>query len=224
MIIRHRSRVLKKENLSNDVINLKLQVPEDFEFIPGQYVEIKIPSEKEIIKRPYSICSSPNKKGIIELCIKNVQGPGTKHLFSAKKNDTLEIIGPIGSFKIKNQDKNIVLISNGTGIGPFRSMINSLLENNKENKITLITGHRTKEDLLYEKEFKKLEKDFSNFKYLPAISSEGKRVQDILGESLEENKDSDFYICGLYEMIEQVGKILSENKIPSTRILFEKYD
>ena len=229
MIIRNKSKVLEIKKLSDTVINLTLEVPKDFKFSPGQYIEIKIPSKKEIIKRPYSISSSPNQNGKIELCIKNVNGPGTKYLFSLKEKDSVEIIGPIGPFKIKNPEKDLVFISTGTGIGPFRSMIKSLLESKANQKITLLVGYRTEKDILYDEEFKDLEKENPNFTYKTILSQptnqiEKGYVQEILKQSLSENKNSDFYICGLYEMIEEVGKILSKNKVHSSRIFFEQYD
>ncbi len=215
------SEIIESNFLSEDVKHLVLSIPKNFKFLPGQYVSIILEKEDKKIRRPYSICSFPNHENKIELCIKIVEnGIATPIISKLNIGNKLEVLGPLGEFIIdeKSKDKNIVFISNGTGIGPFKSMIPWILENGFENEITLITGYR--EMPLYDKEFKDLEKKFPNFNYRVALSSQGKRVQDIL----EINKNAHYYLCGLKEMINSVRNILVKNGVEMSSIFSEKYD
>ncbi len=215
------SEIIETNFLSEDVKHLVLSVPNEFKFIPGQYISVILEKDGKKIRRPYSICSSPNHKNKIELCIKIVEnGIATPIISKLNIGNKLEVLGPLGEFMIdeKSKDKNIVFISNGSGIGPFKSMIPWILENGFENGINLIGGY--KEIPLYDKEFKDLEKKFPNFNYKVALSSQGRRVQDIL----KTDKDSHYYLCGLKEMINSVRAILVKNGVEMSNIFSEKYD
>jgi len=230
------AQIIKIENLSGDIKNYTIKVPENFQFASGQYISIMMEKDNKKIRRPYSIASSPELKGKIELCIKIIQrGLLTPEINKLKKGDKIEVLGPLGFFKIEESstDKNLVFISNGTGIGPFRSMIKTLIKNKHNKNITLITGYQNTS--LYHREFLKLEKENSNFKFLPSLTKPEKnwkglkgRVQEHLESFLKENKsqikDTDFYICGLKEMINSVKNILIKKEIPMNSIYSEKYD
>ncbi len=214
--IKFESELLEIRDLTKDVKHFVFSSPKDFTFEAGQFVNIAI----DKVRRPYSIASSPELNKI-ELCVKLIEtGQFTPELFKLKEEDKIQVIGPMGFFKIKDDKKDLVFISTGTGVTPFRSM---LLNNNFKNKITLIAGYKHKEDELYKDEFKKLEKTNKNFEYLVAYSREddNKHVQDILVNYI--NKKTDYYICGLKEMVFSVRAMLSENVLKEN-IFFERYD
>ncbi len=217
------SEILEIKNLSPSVKHIKLSVPEKFEFVPGQYVSIIMEKNGNKIRRPYSICSKNNEKNFIELCIKIVEGGMASEIIKEKTiGNKVEILGPLGNFIIEesSKKKDRLFISNGTGIGPFRSMIKTMLGNEFKNKITLIAGYR--ENILYKEEFRELEKKHANFSHKVALSSQGKRVQDLLEEFID--KKADYYLCGLKDMINSVRSILAKEEIEMKNIYSEKYD
>lgn len=225
-ILRFKSKVLDVTNLTLSVKHLTFSVPEEFDFYPGQFISIILSKDGKEIRRPYSIASQPSKKSV-DVCIKIIQnGLLTPLIDGLKKGDKIEVLGPMGEFIIKDFSKNLVFISTGTGIGPFRSMIHSLLENKFKNKITLLTGYRTEEDVLYEPEFKELEKKFKNFFYHRILSRSEKEEKGYVQKLVEKNIDNDYhyYICGLKEMVNSVKELLVEKGISKENIFFEKYD
>jgi len=213
-----KTKVIKNDYLTEDVKHLVLKKPKGFEFISGQYLSIILDNKERKIRRAYSIASSPKNK-TLEFCIKIIpEGLATPLIKNLTPKQEIEILGPMGDFIIHNKDKNIIFISTGTGVGPFRSMIINLLENEFKKKITLIAGYR--KNILYDSEFKKLTKKYSNFHYELAISSQGKRVQNILII----DKKADYYLCGLSPMINSVRAILTKKSVPMKNIFSEKYD
>jgi len=74
MIATINSKVLEKKDLTASVTSMWLEVPQSFDFEPGQYVIISIPTVAGKIKRSYSLASSPAQKGRVELCIKRIEG------------------------------------------------------------------------------------------------------------------------------------------------------
>ena len=234
-IIEHQSNILFTKNLNPSVKHIFLEVPEAFEFEPGQFINIEIPSERRKIKRSYSICSSPMEKRRIEICVKRIiGGPGSSFLFELSDGDSIYFVGPIGGFTIKEESKmkDILFISTGTGIGPFRSMIPYLLEKGFSNKIILFAGYHSEEEILFDEEFKEMTKDYKNFNYKPIVSkpiSQGYigdkgYVQDLIKDHFLHDFKGDFYICGLSEMIKDVCSILSACGVESKRVYFDRYD
>ena len=225
-ILRFRSKILDVINLTSSVKHLTFPVLEEFDFYPGQFISLILNKDGREIKRPYSIASQPSRKSM-DLCIKIVQnGLVTPLIDGLKKGDEIEVLGPMGDLIVKDFSKHLIFISTGTGIGPFRSIINYLLENSFKNKITLLTGYRTEEEVLYESEFKELEKKFMNFFYHRILSRSEKEENGYVQKLVEKNLflNSHYYICGLKGMVNSVKDLLSEKGIPKENIFFEKYD
>lgn len=234
--IKFKSRLLHVCEACEKTKYFKFSIPNDFTFIPGQYVLATIPTTGDKpIKRQYSIASSPATKDHIELAITKVDyGPGSTHFFRMKKGDEIEFMGPMGLFTMRENElqNDVVFISTGTGIAPFRSMSEHLLKSGFSNKITVIAGYRYEEDILYEGEMMRLNDEFDNFEYLrilsrPRLSAyEGPKghVEILINEHWEDLKDRTFYICGLKAMLDETCKLLETKGIPKDRIRFERYD
>ena len=229
---RFKSEILDIIKLTENVKHIKINVPKDFSFIPGQYVSIIMDNPKNGIKlrRPFSIVSLPKeaKNGYIELCIKIIKnGNITLKIDKLKKGDKIECLGPLGSFKISesSKEKNIIFISTGVGIAPFKSMIPAVLKNqedNHKNKIILLTGYKNEEKILYDNYFKELEKKYKNFNYYMALIEKKVRVQSLIEKHFDKN--ADYYICGLKDMVSSVNMLLLKKGIPGKNIFIEKYD
>jgi len=234
MIQVFQSEVLNAEMANDSVKLLKLSVPENFQFKAGQYVSVSIPLDGKKYRKPYSIASSPEKEHAIELCIKIIEGSHTtNYIYGLQKGGKVELFGPAGKFVIEKDslDKDLVFVAVGTGITPFRSMINHLLKNGFKKRIILIKGFRTEKNLLYDEEFSKIADRHGNFEFCnilsrpknPAFENKG-YVQDFLQKYLPENFSGHVYICGLSPMINAVNEKLSSMGVQKERIFHEKYD
>lgn len=225
------SGILEIIELSPSVKHLKIWVSEDFKFISGQYISFIMEIDNKKLRRPYSICSSPSEKGYVDLCIKIIEnGLASEMINGMQVDDNIQVLGPLGDFTIKNKNKDLVFISSGSGIGPFRSMIKDLLENNFEHNIALITGYRSEEDILYDNEFTQLQEEHENFEYKSALSQpsptyKGQEgyVQDLI-KNLTPSKEADYYLCGLNDMITSVRALLVKKGVSMSDIYSEKYD
>ena len=226
------SEVLSVKQENDSVKILKFSVPEDFDFKPGQYVSLTIPFDGKKLRRPYSIASSPGKD-FIELCVKIVDGPGSKFINSLVEGGKVEFFGPAGKFVIDEDAKNndMIFVAVGTGITPFASMIENLLDIGFQKKIILLKGFRYEENILYDEKFSKLAEKHNNFKFYNILSRPKNQefgnkgyVQNFLEKYLPENFQGNIYICGLSPMINSVKDKLISLGIWRERIFYEKYD
>lgn len=197
--------------LTADVIKLVLRFPPnaDFEFLPGQYVNVI----KGNIKRSYSVAGA-KELNTLEFYIKKYeQGQMSKYLFGeAKENDLLRVEGPLGSFFLReNSLQNLIFLATGTGIAPILSILKSSDNDELLSKrnIYLFHGGRFKDDLI--------EQDFlrqSNINYYPTLSREKKDdfhfgyIQHILLSEKIDLSKATIYACGSEKMIKDAKSVL----------------
>ena len=215
--------VIKIENETPDTRRFWIQVPElnAFDFIPGQFVTLDLPIHEKSNKkwRSYSIASRPDGTNIIELLIVlNPQGLGTNYLFNEVfEGIELTLRGPQGVFVLQQPiEKDIFLICTGTGIAPFRSMLQHIFHQQiPHKKIYLIYGCRKKDNLMYFNEMTSLQKEMIDFIYIPILSREEWEgntgyVHDVYESLLKEHIPAQFYLCGWKMMIDDAkNKIIS---------------
>lgn len=224
------STVLKVEKLTPTVKNIHLSIPTNFTFKAGQFVTLFFNIDGKEIRRLYSIASPPNYSHI-ELCIKRIEkGMVSNLLHKIKEGDKIKVLGPAGHFTLENKkDKDLVLISTGAGIAPFRSMINELLKSKFNKKIILLTGFRYENEVLYREELEKLSQKHPNLMYKITITRPGEDYQGTIGRVPElikkiNIKDKIFFLCGLYEMIKDVKDFLISLGVSEENIHFERWD
>ncbi len=222
------STVLEFRYLTNDVIYMQLDAPEQFTFRAGQFVTLTIVDGDMKRVKSYSVLNPPSKKGVLEFCIKLVDGGFASEVFKrTKKGDQFEVKGPFGNF-VFDGDAGVDehwFIGTGTGIVPFYSMLKEHLPHLQEKKFRFIAGYRKKENVLFHDEFLELAQQYPNFTYRPTLSQDmwehGKgRVQVHLDGNLQNIK---FYICGLKEMVLETRELLLSKGVDMKHIEFERY-
>lgn len=207
-------------------------------FHPGQYValglpgraprparfpnEIEVPDPDKIIKRAYSIGSSPSEPSVLEFYIALLpSGALTSRLAALKSGDRLFTAPKItGTFTLDSvpEDANLVLVSTGTGIAPYLSMIRTPGTWKPNRLITILHGVRYESDLGYRDELESLRSRTPDFRYhsivsRPSSSWGGNKgyVQNFFNDgtvALNPGRDHVF-LCGNPAMIDDVEKLLA---------------
>jgi NAD(P)H-flavin reductase len=158
------------------------------------------------------------------------EGVFSNHLFSLTPGGEVEFTPAIGYFTLRNPDRDAVMIATGTGIAPFRSILQTHLPK-ITGRVTLLFGTRYDNGVLYADEFRELERQYPRFRFQPTLtrgSTEWKgltgRVQTHLDEVLDGRMDMDIYLCGLKEMVDDTRKLLKSKGYDRKQIIYEKYD
>ena len=223
------AKVIRIENETDNTRRFWLQVPEleRFDFIPGQFVTLDLPIHEKKNKRwrSYSIASWPDGTNIFELVIVLMdEGAGTTYLFNdVSVGSELLYRGAQGVFVLPDVlDSDYYLICTGTGIAPFRSMLHSIAINKiPHNNVYLIFGTRTRENILYYEELKKLAADNPGLYYIPVLSREQwdgvtGYVHQTYVDLINSKRNGDilpvahFYLCGWKNMIDEAKKTITE--------------
>jgi NAD(P)H-flavin reductase len=142
--------------------------------------------------------------------------------------------GPFGNFILRPPLRDTIFIATGTGIAPYRSMLQWLFADHsrhQDKRFWLLFGSRTEKDIYYHDEFVRLAAEHKNFDYLPTLSRgdsnwKGLRgyVQEHVPGIVNGRTDMHAYICGLDKMVSANRDLLKTRRWDRKSILCEKYD
>lgn len=204
------------------------------QFTPGQFVSFTTEIEGKEITRAYSLASAPGREdpaNRFELCLNLApDGVFSHRLFAMQPGDTVEMRQPLGMFTLRQPPRDSLFIATGTGIAPFRSMLQAHL-NEASPQFTLLYGVRYESHLIYRAEFESLAARFPQFRFWPTLSRPESswtgrtgHVQAHLEEALGDRTDVDVYLCGLKLMVDGVRSLLKGAGFDRKQIFYEKYD
>lgn len=214
----------------NKGLRFKLPEGKSMVFKAGQFVQVFVPQEDQTRRTSYSIASSPRETTAFELCVTKVDGGvSSNYLHSLLPGDRVKILGPLGHFSMKDLVTPAVFLSTGSGIAPFRAMILDRLASGDPQSLLLLFGNRFEEDILYRAEWEALAKKYPQFRVVHTLSrgdwpGEKGYVGDKIEKFVPDVSHTNFYICGLVKMINDVQAKLRSLGVPDSAILFERYD
>ncbi len=190
-------------------------------FRPGQYISVKVEIEEGIYRRPYTLSCSPKNAydNIYTITIKRRPRGIVSNYFldEVKMDDKFTISAPSGNFYYEpiRDAKHIIALAGGSGITPFISMAEAILDGILDCKLTILYGARTESDLLFHK---KLEEMAEKSKYIQVeyILSEEENpnyqtgfITKKLIEKYMENETS-FFVCGPLSLYDAMNEVLKE--------------
>jgi CDP-4-dehydro-6-deoxyglucose reductase len=214
-------RINHLERFTSDVIRvlLRLAPNADFQFIPGQYVNIIGPRG---VRRSYSLANANFDDKLLELHIRAVKnGVMSDYWFNhAKQNDLLRLNGPLGTFFLRGvAGINLYFLATGTGIAPIKAMLESIEimdSSQKPNSVTVLWGGRQAQDLYID-----ITKLSEGHAYIPVHSrpirsspTNKRYVQDVLIESRPDLRNAAVYACGSPAMIASAKHQLLQAGLP----------
>lgn len=214
--------------ITDNLLELRLRIPEQikFNYIPGQYLNLT----SKNITRSYSLTEAIIKNQKIRLFVKYYpKGLMSNYLFNnAKIDDVVRIEGPLGSFRIQNnQTKTVVFLATGTGIAPVKSILEYLDSNNQPDRSTvwLFWGNR------YEEEFNWIPK-MKSFKlnYIPVLSKANQSwkgkvgyIQDVMVNYISDLSETTVYACGSKKMIDDSFDLLQKKGLKENRFYSDAF-
>ena len=234
--------ITRIEDRSPTVKSFWIQLPhhEKLDYQPGQFLTLELPiaERRRDGWRSYSIAAAPNGSNEAELCIVKLPGgKGTTYLFEeAGVGTAFKSKDPGGVFTLPSEPltKDVVMVCTGTGVAPFRAMLQQRLASEKVN-FHLIFGCRTAADILYQEEFRAMARVHGNFEYTVAVSREEvpasdgmNTVRGYVHQVYEQcygkpAPDRVFYLCGWNIMVDEASQRLANLGYPPTQIIAELY-
>jgi ferredoxin/flavodoxin---NADP+ reductase len=227
-------RVLSVHHWNDNLFSFKTTRDPGLRFENGQFVMIGLHVNERPLVRAYSI-ASPNYEEHLEFfSIKVPNGPLTSRLQHLQVNDEVLVSRkPTGTLVIHDllPGKNLYLLSTGTGLAPFMSVIQDIETYDRFEKIVLIHGVRYVSELAYAEFIEKVlpENEFfgeevrQKLIYYPTVTREPFRNQGRLTNLINSGKlfediglpplnpaDDRIMICGSPHMLADTSALLDE--------------
>ncbi len=224
--------VLDVRHWTDDYFSFTTARDVGFRFENGQFVMIGLEVDGKPLMRAYSIASANWEEQLEFFSIKVADGPLTSRLQHIKPGDTILLSRkPTGTLLISDllPGKTLYLLSTGTGLAPFLSIIKDPETYERFEHVVLAHGVRHAQDLAYADY---IQKELPNHEYLgvdiskkllyyPVVSREpfahqgrvtdlmesGQMMRDLGLPELKSETDRAM-ICGSPQMLADFRKIL----------------
>jgi ferredoxin--NADP+ reductase len=155
-----RETVLEVHHWTENLFTLKTTRDPGFRFDSGEFAMMGLEVDGRPLLRAYSVVSAPYDEQLEFLSIKVPNGPLTSRLQHVKPGDTILVNRKAtGTLLLHNLEpgKNLWLLSTGTGLAPFLSIIKDptvyerfdrvILTHTVRNRNELVCGEKALEDL-----------------------------------------------------------------------------
>ena len=230
----HREKVLSVRHWTDTLFSFTATRNSGFRFLNGQFAMIGLEVDGRPLLRAYSMASANHEESLEFFSIKVADGPLTSRLQQIKEGDTI-LVGrkATGTLITDNliPGKRLLLLSTGTGLAPFASLIKDPEVYDLYEKIILVHGVRYVSELAYQDFITKdlPEHEFlgeivkEKLLYYPTVTREpfrntgrltdliitGKMQRD-LGLPPLNVADDRFMLCGSPSMLKDTCRILND--------------
>jgi len=217
--------------LSSSVLELQVQVQEDYPYQAGQYTRIALPTEPKIW-RSYSMATPPRQDRILTFHIRYVPGGHfSSWLFQqAKPQDVLQLSGPQGEFFLRqDNDRPLLCIAAGTGLAPIEAILEESLQLGWQRPVTLFFGVRQRQDFYHLEKLQEWSTRHSHLTCIPTLSDPADRewtgARRLLPTVAQHGpwQGHEAYLCGSPGMIEAAIDLLLSHGLPSSQIHFDSF-
>ena len=202
------------------------------------YSMANYPAEGDVVMLNIRIATPPFDRSTGKF-MRVSPGIASSYIFNLKQGDKVMVSGPFGEFHpILDSSREMLYIGGGAGMAPLRSHILHLLKTLKitDRKISYWYGARSKGEIFYEEDFRKLEKKFPNFTFHIALSAPLPKdnwtgytgfIHDVIYENYlihhDAPEDIEYYMCGPEPMANAVEIMLDNLGVPCEMLMFDDF-
>lgn len=215
---------------------------EEFNYLPGQYLTLRVSPEGKNLNRAYSLCSSPTlDRDRLAVTVKMTPGGKVStylnsHLAAGAEMD---VMPPLGNFvaRIDETPRHYVLIGAGSGITPLMSILRTALAANDRNEVSLIYGNRREDCIIFHRRLLDLKSTYGDrLRLIHSLSQpptgwagrSGRLAGDSLKSILAEVRGAcslpiDYFLCGPAGLMDEAHKCLLAAGTPEAQIHQEHF-
>jgi len=195
--------ITKVVDLSPTAKELTIRPDDSLPFVAGAFVNLFVDHNGETIRRAFSVSSSDTNETEFTLAIRlTPEGKLTPLFWQEDFTDkTIKLMGPLGlNTAEKMQSRKVYLFGFGIGAGVVKSLAEHMKNRQDLESLTIVTGSRNTDDILYQKYFDKLSQNDSRITTKYVVSDKQQTIYPIgyIQHHLTgyDFNGADVYICG----------------------------
>jgi ring-1,2-phenylacetyl-CoA epoxidase subunit PaaE len=228
-----------------ECVSIAFSIPDDlkdeFQFIQGQNISLKITIDGEEIRRSYSICSSPLDNEL-RVAVKKIENGKFSDYANSRLQEGMlvELLPPTGKFYSElnpANPKNYVAFVAGSGITPVFSIIKTTLAIEPNSQFTLFYSNRNRQSIIFKEQLEALKNQFMSRFSLHYLFSREKtdsainhgridaaKCNELSKHLFDPKLANEIFICGPEDMINSVKEWFEQQKLEKGRIHFELFN
>lgn len=205
--------VISQEPLGAEVIRLRLVRPENYDYLPGQFLNL---SNDAGVTRSYSLASVPGIDDFLELQIRQMpDGQVSGWAATLKTGDSVTMSQATGqcSYLPGREKQSLLLVGTGTGLAPLIGIARDALQQGHAGPIHLYHGSSTSEGLYLVDELTAMAEASAVFHYHPCVSRgvplkgvQFGRAADVALEDFAKLSGWRVFLCGREDMVKTLQK------------------
>lgn len=215
---RYDSRIISCVQLAPKCLQVLLERPSGFTFLPGQYIWLVLPKRSPtpgiVDRRAYSI-SSGTQEDRIEIIIRTTDSDYLRAVGSLKSQDHVQIIGPFGSC-FTPPVEGCIMLAGGLGVTPFLGILRS----NPPGQFDLVAYFDPERPLPCDQELRGIDGRDSRTQ---VTIVPGAPTQETLSAITKVDDQRPIFICGPQGFIDGVAEILAQLNVDPTRARYEMF-
>ncbi len=204
-------------------------------FTAGQFSKLGLMIDDEFVSRPYSYVNAPDERPLEFYFITVPDGPLTQRLVTLKPGDSIYVMRKASGFLSLNEvpdAKHLWMLSTGTAIGPFLSILKTPEPWQRFERIVLVHAVRTAEELSFQDTVQSIAQQHPDqFRAIPFVSREDTdfAIRDRIPGAMQSGtlearagisitpQHSQVMICGNPEMVKDTSEALKARGLERNR-------
>mgnify|MGYP002713225105 CR=1 FL=1 len=180
-------KVLENHHWNERLCSLRIEV-ELPKFKAGQFTRVALPDGEEMLARAYSLVNAPHEP-VAEFYFNRVPGgPLSTRLHQLKAGDSVFLSRAVAGFLTLSEVpacKHLWMLATGTALGPFLSILKTEEPWDRFEKIILVHGVRSQDELTYRTFIDRLRQQHPD-KFIPIASVTREQVSGTLHQRIPE--------------------------------------
>lgn len=222
-------RVIENRHWTDALFSLRVEGAR-LSFEAGQFVRIALDIDGERVARPFSMVNAPDDPVLEFYGIVVPEGPLSPRLAQLKAGDALYVAPNPAGFLVLSElpdAESLWLMSTGTGIAPFISILRAGAVWKRFRNVVLVHGVRHARELVYQEELE----SFRSLRYVPFVTRETapRVLQGRIPAALRDGRleaaaglpiapeGSQIMLCGNPEMLKDTQAVLMERGLRKHR-------
>lgn len=155
-----RQTLLSVHNWTDNLLSFTISRPQEYQFVPGQYSRLGLEdAHGNLIWRAFSVVSGPTEQALEYYGVIVPGGLFTSRLKTLKAGDSIALDRQVFGFMTADRftdGENLWLMSTGTGLGPYVSMLRDGGLWQEFAQVIVVHGARHASELSYTEELQAL--------------------------------------------------------------------
>ena len=223
------AEIVAHERRTLDVAVITMRTNQRLDYLPGQSIAVET-EVRPRLWRYYSPANSPRSDGTLELHVRLVDGGAVSSALvqAVGVGDVLRLGSPVGRHLVVDHPRDILLIAGGTGLAPFKAIVDHAANERSRRQIRLFAGVRTRRDFYDMTALQDYARRVPGLRVVPVASEDpgfsgdrGRVVDVALQHGTWPNEE--IYLCGSPEMVAGSRAALRAAGVPGDRVHHEEF-